>query len=179
MKTRNYLLVAAVAAFMSTAQVMAQDTNSTTRQSRADINELLDKRCNRMCASLKLDDATAAKFNALYKEYLKEMRACRPTPCKNGDKTQCTDADKKARIEKGMECREKMVKTQKKYYAQFEKFLNAEQLQTVFCTKRHGQRYDKASRRHGKCDYKGRKNCDAAGHNNCDARGHKSHHNCK
>ena len=185
MKTKNILMVAAVAAFLSTAQVMAQ--NTTTRQNRADVNELLDKRCNRMKSQLKLDDATAAKFAPLYKEYLKEMRACHPTRTNNCNKGQCTDAERKACIEKGMDCREQMVKTQKKYYAKFEKFLNAEQLQTLFCARGHaGHKYDRAGRRHHRghnCDTNrqncdtNRQNCDANGQN-CDVNGHKAHHNC-
>ena len=179
MKTRNFLMIAAAAAFLSTAQVMAQ--NTATRQNRADVNELLDKRCNRMKSQLKLDDATAAKFAPLYKEYLKEMRACHPTRTNNCNKGQCTDAERKACIEKGMDCREQMVKTQKKYYAKFEKFLNAEQLQTLFCARGHaGRHYDKAGRRHHRgynCDANGQ-NCDA-NRQNCDANGHRAHHNCK
>lgn len=177
MKTRNILMIAAVAAFFSTTQLTAQNKSNAVRQDRADFNELLDKRCNRMCTILKLDDATAAKFTSLYKEYLKDMRACRPTPCKKGDKTKCTDADRKARIEKSIECREKMAQTQKKYYSQFEKFLTAKQLQTVFCNKRHaGQNCDRLGKHHGKCD-KNNKNCETRNRKSCDRRSNKTHRN--
>ena len=159
MKTKSILLVAAIAAFMSTTHVIAQNTTNATRQNRVDVNELLDKRCHRMESRLNLDEATAAKFAPLYKEYLNELKACHPTACKTTNRGQCTDAEKKACMEKRFDCREKMVKTQKKYYHQFEKFLTADQLQTLFSPKNHrGNQCDKGSRRHDQCHQRGHKN---------------------
>lgn len=159
MKTKAILLVAAIAAFMTSTQVIAQNANNTSRQNRADVNELLDKRCHRMQNHLNLDEATAAKFAPLYKEYLKELKACHPTTCKTTNKSKCTDAEKKACMEKRFDYREKMLKTQKKYYHQFEKFLTADQLQTLFSPKRHaGNKCDKMSKRNGQCHHKAHKN---------------------
>ena len=157
MKTRNALLIAAVAALMTSAPLHAQDC-TTTRQNRADINELLEKRCHRMESQLKLDEASAAKFEPLYKEYLKEMRACRPTNCTKKDKSTCTDADKKDCIEKRLDCRERMIKTQKKYYKQFEKFLNADQLETLFSVRKQaGQKCTRGNKHPKQCSQSGHK----------------------
>ena len=169
MKTKKILVVAVLTAFMSMNQLAAQNTNTTTRQNRADINELIDKRCHRMENQLKLDEATAAKFTPLYKEYLKEMRACRPTHCTKAEKKQCTDAEKKACMEKRFECREKMLNTQKKYFKKFETFLTADQLRMVFGPKRYkGAKCDKAHRYHQQCKQNGNRrhaSCDQHRHN--------------
>ena len=154
MKTRNFFLVAAMTLFMAGSQAMAQTT--TTGNKKVDPAELLNRRCNRMCTEMKLDDATSAKFTPLYKEYLNELKACRPTrpaECKNGT---CTDAQRKACIENRLDCRENMVKVQKKYYKQFEKILNAQQLQTVFCKNyQYGRKGNLHGRRHANCSYRG------------------------
>ena len=162
MKTKDFFFIAVVAALMSSTQVMAQNT---TGNKNVDPAELVNRRCNRMCTAMQLDDATAAKFTPLYKEYLNELRACRPatcpTECRDGN---CTDVQRKACVENRLDCRENMAKVQKKYYAKFEKILNAQQLQTVFCNGHHaGNKHFKNGRRHNR-QYCGRQyNCNVNG----------------
>lgn len=154
MKTRIFVVAAVLAVLITSAPLMAQKANTDVTQKKADINELLDKRCNRMSNQLKLDETTAAKFTPLYKEYLKEIRACRPAPCNKADRKQYTEAEKKARLANGFEYREKVLETQKRYFKEFEKFLNAKQLHKVFFSDHPSkQKYNKAGKHNGKCNH--------------------------
>lgn len=174
MKTRNILLIAAFTAFMANAQAFAQQTSSATRQNRADVNELLEKRSERMKSLLKLDDATAAKFSPLYKEYLTELKACHPSRTNKKEQKLCCDADKKQQMERELECREKMIKTQKKYYKEFEKFLNAEQLETLFKHRHHaGKRNDRAYRHNRHCNQQHPNRHESCEQQNCRTHGHR------
>ena len=175
MKTKNLLWIASLATLLSTTVAFAQNTNSNARPSKEDVNQRIDKCCNRMRDQLQIDDATAAKFMPLYKEYLNELRTCKPATCQSHSQ-QCTDADKKACIENRMNCREKMIQTQKKYYSKFEKFLNADQLQRIFCPAHHrGHHFDKSNKRYNKhCYDRGQRNNRNSGSRTCN-----SGHNCR
>ena len=165
MKTKNFFFIAVVAALMSGTQMVAQ--NTTTGNKKVDPAELVNRRCNRMCNAMQLDDATAAKFTPLYTQYLNELRACRtacPTEYRDDN---CTDAQRKACIVNRLDNREKMVKVQKKYYKEFEKILNAKQLQTVFCDRHHaGNKHYKAGRHHNNKHHNRRYNCNGNGYGN-------------
>ena len=162
-------MAAILATFMANAPIFAQHNETPCRQNRADINELLDKRCQRMKTQLKMDEETTAKFTPLYKEYLNEIRSCHPTDYKRDRKT-LTDAEKKNFIKKRFEYREKMVGIQKKYYDKFEKFLNAEQLETVFCSRHSFTR---------QCDRSHKRNhCDQSNYR-CNSHERRAHERCK
>lgn len=86
-----------------------------------------------MGKQLMLDDAKLAQFTSLYKEYLTALKDCRPAPEENQVKPyERTDAQIQQDMEKRFEIRQKVLDTQKKYYASFKKILNARQLEKVF-----------------------------------------------
>lgn len=137
MKAKKILLAMAVVAFLGNVQVFAQNTTDATSKVKFDMNELMDKRCNRMVSELSLDDATAAKFTPLYREYMNELRANHTNAVRCNKKGQCSDAERLECMENGFNMRQKMLDTQKKYYDKFKKILNARQLETMFCRQGH------------------------------------------
>ncbi len=91
---------------------------------------------------LMLDDATAAKFAPIYKEYLQAMmECCKPCAkkCENP-----TDEQIKEGISKRLEARQKALDVEKKYFKKLSSVLNGRQLQQVFCKK------DKSSWKNGR-----------------------------
>ena len=87
-----------------------------------------------------LDDDKLAQFTSLYKEYLTALKDCRPAPEENQVKPyERTDAQIQQDMEKRFEIRQKVLDTQKKYYASFKKILNARQLGKVFSMERPGR----------------------------------------
>ncbi len=84
----------------------------------------------KMQQKLMLDDATAAKFVPLYKEYLQAMAECRPAcgKCENP-----SDEQIKEKIAKRLDAREKAIDVEKKYFKKFSAILNGRQLQEIFC----------------------------------------------
>ena len=84
----------------------------------------------KMQQKLMLDDATAAKFAPLYKEYLQAMAECCSAcgKCENP-----TDEQIKENIAKRLDAREKAIDVEKKYFKKFSAILNGRQLQEIFC----------------------------------------------
>ena len=89
----------------------------------------IEKRVERVQKDLMLDDATAAKFAPIYKEYLMEMSKCRPEVVRGKN---LSDEQIKKNLKARMEAKEKAVDVEKKYFGKLEKVLNAKQLQKVF-----------------------------------------------
>jgi len=91
-------------------------------------------RVKQMQKELLLDDATAAKFAPLYKEYLLAMFECMPK-CKmqQAQPDELTDKQIIERIETRMAARQKCLDVEKKYYKKLSSILNAKQLLRVFC----------------------------------------------
>ena len=145
---KKLLLAFAVIAFMGNAQLFAQDAPKTNQRPKLDMNELLEKRCQRMEAQLVLDDATAAKFAPIYKEYLQELRACHPHAGEYTKKCDRTDAERISNMEKSFDIRQKMLDTQKKYYNKLKNILNARQLETIFCSHKQLAQYRGKHGRH-------------------------------
>ena len=135
MKTKTIFLVAALALIVGNTQLVAQNTTEATCKNKANVAEMLDKRCNRLVVALSLDETTAAKFTPLYREYVLALKNTHPTQCKRNTKEQCTDAERIAKIEKRFEVRQEMLNVQKKYFNEFKKILNARQLETLFSAK--------------------------------------------
>lgn len=174
MKTRKIILAFAVFALMGNVQLFAQNTNEVNKNKKIDMNALMEKRVQRMQEQLALDEATAAKFAPLYKEYMNALVQCRPATAKRERGAQCTDADRTKCIEMRMDCQEKMVDTQKEYYNKFKKFLNARQLEMVF--NNHHRMYSGAKGNYGRRGYDCHKNAHKK-HTQCDRRG--CQHNCR
>ena len=118
------VLMALVVAFTSyaTAQEKKEAPKMTEEQK-------VEFRVAKMQKSLGLDEATAAKFAPLYKEYIQELAKCRPE-LKRGK--ELTEEQVKENIEARIDAKEKSVKVEKKYYGKFSKILDAKQLQKLF-----------------------------------------------
>lgn len=121
MKAKFWLLALLLA--FSTATFAQEAAKKSTPQQR------VEKRVEKMQKSLMLDEATAAKFAPIYKEYLLELAKCRPQVVRGKN---LADEQIKKNIEARMDAREKALEVEKKYYGKLEKILNAKQLQKVF-----------------------------------------------
>lgn len=119
--------------YLCLAMVMATmlGFNSLSAQPSQDKRE--DFRAKQLSKELMLDDATASKFETLYKEYSEALKACRPA---REEKKQApagrTDEQIKQSIEQRFDMQQKMLDVQKDYFAKFEKILNANQLERLF-----------------------------------------------
>lgn len=123
---KKFILFAA-AMVMFSGMVFAQanqERKTITPEQRIDfITARVQKR-------LMLDDATAAKFAPIYKEYLQAKAECRPS-CVRG--ANLTDEQIKENISKRIEAEEKAAAVDKKYYKKLSSILSGRQLQQVFC----------------------------------------------
>ena len=86
-------LVVMMAVSISSFSVMAQNAQEAPAQKRAKQRptpeQMMDRHVNMMEKRLVMDDATAAKFTPLYKEYLQAMKDCRPAECVKAKKAGC------------------------------------------------------------------------------------------
>ena len=123
--------VALAAAVMFTGTLFAQEKKQAPTP-----EQRIEKRAERMQKRLMLDDATAAKFAPVYKEYLKAMAECRPTcaKCENP-----TDAQIKENIGKRIDAQQKALEVEKKYYKKLSSILSGRQLQVIFCKDKMGK----------------------------------------
>lgn len=87
---------------------------------------------------LMLDDATTAKFSALYKRYLTELQSCRfkrnETFGAEGrvSRDQMTDAQIEKSIEARFATARRVLDIREKYYREFKKILNPRQIQKMY-----------------------------------------------
>lgn len=136
MKTRLMTLVVMMAVSISSFSVMAQNAQDAPAQRRAKQKptpeQMMDQHVKMMEKKLVMDDATAAKFTPLYKEYLQAMKDCRPAVNKDVKKAEMTDAEIEKAIQDRFDARQKALDVQKKYFKKFKEVLNAKQLQKVF-----------------------------------------------
>ena len=165
MKTTRIFLSMVAAAIISCGTLSAQNAQTRTERRNMNPEELMEKRIQRLESQMSLDDATAAKFAPVYKEYMKELKACHPSRSECKRRGEMTDADRTQCIEKRFDCRERMLDVQKKYYKKFKGFLNARQLECLF------DKSSVAAHRHGKCDQNRHKH--HAQH--CTTNGHHQH----
>ena len=117
------VLMALVVAFTSYATAQEKKAPKMTEEQKVEF------RVAKMQKSLGLDEATAAKFAPLYKEYLQALAKCRPE-LKRGK--ELTDEQVKENIEARIDAKKKAAKVEKKYYGKFSKILDAKQLQKLF-----------------------------------------------
>ena len=99
------------------------------------------ERCTaRMQEKLMLDDATAAKFAPIYKEYLAALEACKPAceKCENP-----TDEQIKKNIQNCLDAQQKKIEVEKKYYKKFSSILSGRQLRVVMCSQNKKAACDK------------------------------------
>lgn len=94
--------------------------------------QCLEMQVKHMEQTLCLDDATSAKFVPLYKEYMQAIKGCCSKPDVNQKKADRTDEQIIQGMKDRFAAQKKMLETKEKYFAQFQKFLNARQLEKVF-----------------------------------------------
>lgn len=111
----------------------------------------IEKHVERMQNSLMLDDAAAAKFAPIYKEYLLEKANCRPDIVRGKN---LSDEQIKKNIEARMDNRQKALDIDRKYYGKLSKILNAKQLNVIFGKKAYDKKF---AHRKGKPGDKGSK----------------------
>lgn len=136
MKARLMTLVVMMVISMGGLGLMAQNTLGSPVQNRvrqeATPEQMMDRHVKMMEKKLVMDDATAAKFTPLYKEYLQAMKECCPAVCKKDRKAEMTDAEIEKAIQDRFDARQKALDVQKKYFKKFREILNARQLEKVF-----------------------------------------------
>ena len=120
----KFLMILAAVVMMSSAVCAQEKKQAPTPEQR------IEKRVERMQKKLMLDDATAAKFAPIYKEYLQAKFAARPV-CNKCDNP--TDAQIKENIANRLDAQEKAVDVEKKYYKKLSSILSGRQLQQIFC----------------------------------------------
>ena len=120
----KFLMILAAVVMISSAVCAQEKKQAPTPEQR------IEKRVERMQKRLMLDDATAAKFAPIYKEYLQAKFAARPV-CNKCDNP--TDAQIKENIAKRLDAQEKAVDVEKKYYKKLSSILSGRQLQQIFC----------------------------------------------
>ena len=146
MKTRFWLL-AMLLTF--TFAATAQNGNGNGKRNP---EQRIEKHVERMQNSLMLDDAAAAKFAPIYKEYLLEKVNCRPDIVRGKN---LSDEQIKKNIEARMDNRQKALDIDRKYYGKLSKILNAKQLNVIFGKKKACDK--KFAHRKGKPGDKGSK----------------------
>lgn len=136
MKTRllSFIVIAAIS--MSSFNVLAQNANEPVKEKRVrerpTPEQMMERHIKMMEKKLVMDDATAAKFTPMYKEYLQAMKECRPAVPKDVKKTELTDAEIEKAIQDRFEAKKKAIDVQQKYFQKFKSILNAKQLEKVF-----------------------------------------------
>lgn len=160
MKTTHLLSTLILTVCLGFGSVMAQNAARQVCPEKAEKpckvkltpEQRMEAQAQRMGKQLMLDDAKLAQFTSLYKEYLTALKECRPAVKENKVKPcERTDAQIQQDIEQRFEVRQKVLDTQKKYYASFKKILNARQLEKVFSMPRPGKMHKgNFPMRHGK-----------------------------
>lgn len=125
----KFLIIATIALMFGGSLCAQEKKQILTPEQRLDMFVV------RMQNKLMLDDATAAKFAPVYKEYLQaKAECCKPcAKCENP-----TDAQIKEKIEQRLDARQKALDVEKKYFKKLSTILNGRQLQQVFCNKKKG-----------------------------------------
>ena len=133
MKAKFLTLLAA--AIIASGSLFAQEKKQAPTP-----EQIIEKRTERMQKKLELDDATAAKFAPIYKDYLKAKAECRSN-CKKCENP--TEEQIKENISKRLEAQEKAAKVEKKYYKKLSSILTGKQLQQVFCKDKQQPKFGK------------------------------------
>lgn len=149
MKTRKFLMVL-VAIFMGSQVALFAQEKKEARPERKQFNkeQMQEMQCNQIIKGLALDDATAAKFTPVFKQYMEEMRATRTMGSRRNPANR-TVADKQtpkpvptdAEVEQAIKSRfaqsRKILDIREKYYNEFRKFLSPKQIQKMYNMEKH------------------------------------------
>ena len=134
------MALSANTAFAQSEQQRPNGPQRPERQQPTD-EEMIEMRTKQMQGQLMLDEATAAKFAAIYTEYLtalKDLCPARPEAkeVKEGEKpepkAEPTDAEIKEMITKRIQTQRQIADIQEKYLGKLSSVLSARQLQKVF-----------------------------------------------
>ncbi len=141
MKTK---LMMVLMAFVMTGglHVSAQEKKDRPDRPRMTPEEMMQRESKRMARALLLDDAAAAKFTAVYENYLKEINDCRQErrqalgagrQAATGEaRAFPTDEELEKQALDGFAHKRKMLDIKEKYYKEFRKFLSPRQVQKIF-----------------------------------------------
>jgi hypothetical protein len=138
METKKLMIAAIVFLGMGMA-ANAQENEKTQKRPQFNAARMDSMQCHRMVDELMLNDATTAKFETLYMNYLAEMRTLRaPQDKMNKGEDQKeawkeqSDADVQKMLEDRFDKELKMVNLRMKYYKEFKRILSPKQIARIF-----------------------------------------------
>ena len=136
---RTKLMMAMVMALGFAMTVNAQNSDKSKKDAKCpqfNAAKMDTMQCHRMVDELMLNDATTAKFETLYMNYLKEMRDLRkPEQMMKGQVPQWkeqTDSEVQKQLEEWFNKEQKMLDIRTKYYKEFKRILSPKQLVRIF-----------------------------------------------
>ncbi|NLI35892.1 MAG: hypothetical protein GX416_05195 [Bacteroidales bacterium] len=146
MKTK-LMMVATILLFGIGLSAQAQGKGFKNEKRRFDVAKMDSMRCQRMTNELMLNDATTAKFKAMYMDYLADMRnAMMPAgkidrnAIKRDPLKEMTDAEVQKMLENRFDREQKMLDVRVKYYKEFKRFLSPKQIARIFRPRFQGKR---------------------------------------
>ncbi|BCS85900.1 MULTISPECIES: DUF3826 domain-containing protein [Prevotella] len=134
MKKYLFMVMVAVMMLSGSNTVNAQVAQNGKERVHLTVDQIIQKRTEKMVQTLMLDDATSAKFIPVYSEYLKEKMECRSMkPRHMGmDINTKTDAEVDQMIQDNFAQSHKILDIREKYYAKFHKFLTPKQIMKIY-----------------------------------------------
>jgi len=124
-------------AMLFTATVMTAQTQDNggkkAKKERPTPEQMQEAKINHIVNTLALDDATAAKFRDVYKDYDNEMKAIlKGNGGERKKPSQMSDAEIEAQMKARFQQSRKILDTREKYYDKFRKILNPRQVKKVY-----------------------------------------------
>ncbi len=131
---KKKVIVLMLAVLLSASAVSAQEKKSADASGKEcekpNFEQMDARAADRIADDLCLDDATSAKFVAIYKSYRKDLRKAKGDCCKqreHRDKN-VSDADVEKSIKEGFKTKRAVIDVQEKYYSEFRKYLSPKQI---------------------------------------------------
>lgn len=149
MKQKLISLLLLVMAFSLQTPTFAQDKKDKgdKKEMKAKVRLTPEQRITQqttyLVRELMLDDATAAKFAPVYKNYQNDLQACQNQcreaygPAGQDGKQKMTDAQIEKRIEGRFAQAHQLLNIREKYYREFKKFLNPRQIEKMYRTEKN------------------------------------------
>ena len=134
MKKYLFMVMAAVMMLGGSITVNAQVAQNGKERLHLTVDQIIQKRTEKMVQTLMLDDATSAKFIPVYSQYLKERLECRNMKPKHmgTDINTKTDAEVDKMIQDNFAQSRKILDIREKYYAKFHKILTPKQIMKIY-----------------------------------------------
>lgn len=126
-----------IAAIMIQMAAMAEGHShgcNMPEKKKMTVEERLEEHTKFVIKMLELNDATAAKFKPVYKEYLKEKRALRSAGIskRKEQKDQLTEAEAAKIVKERLQLSRKLLDVREKYYNKFGKIITAVQVKKIY-----------------------------------------------